>query len=478
MSESSVIPLAHPAVPALRDVVPASIPLGPDGVTHIEGVSAARIAEQFGSPTWVVSRTQIRSNLQTLRDATAAHLGAVEIAYSMKANNNLSVLRTVAAEGVLFDCSSEWELRMVLRAGIAGNRVILNGNGKSAGYLALAVDAGVRQINVDSLAEVHRLDELAERAGRRVSCVVRVKLTYSRLLEHDPSYERTLRVAEAKFGSSIANGEAIAIIDAIQASPWLEFRGLSHHAGFPGYRANYTPDHQLVHVRECVREMAEFAGLLAQRGDPVERLDVGGGLRSGEHVVISTPGDGHDVALHPLPTPEAYAAALAAGLDDGWTEGPRPIIQYETGGFHVANAGVLLTTVQDVKESVFPTKRRFVTVDSAMTMFTTRGSSRVGYPVVAVGKPDGTTPHSTPVEIVGPTCAYDSIAEDISLPDVEPGDLLALLNQGAYAETTSTQFNGFPRPAVVMVDGDQAWLVRRREELADILAREVEEASR
>lgn len=442
-------------------------------VTAIEGVPVARLVAEYGTPLWVVSGNQIRDNFAELQ-AAAEVLRPFEIAYSIKANNNRSVLEAMRACGALVDCSSEWELRIALASGVPGDAIILNGNGKSESYLAAAVAAGVRQVNVDSMEEALRLERLALAAGRTVDCAVRVKLTYKDLLSVDPSYERTLRVAEAKFGSSIANGDADRLIEFISASEALSFRGLSHHAGFAGYRANYTPSNQLLHVRECAREMAAYGSGLAARGIPVERLDVGGGLRSGRHVVLSTPGDGADVALHPLPTASEYTAAIAAGISAGWSGEDPPLTQFETGGFQVANAVSLLTSVQDVKESEFPSRRRFVTVDSAMTMFTARGSSRVGYPVAVAGDRADERYEEIPVEVVGPTCAYDSIAEDIRLPAVAPGDVLVLMNQGAYAEVTSTQFNAFPRPAVVMVEGDRSRLVRRRETLEDIVSREVD----
>ncbi|UOR02407.1 hypothetical protein MUN77_03590 [Leucobacter allii] len=441
-------------------------------VTAIENVKVTDLVAEYGTPLWVISSNQIRDNFSELAEA-AQTLQPFEIAYSIKANNNRSVLETMRACGALVDCSSEWELKIALAAGVPGSAIILNGNGKSESYLQAAVDAGVRQINVDSLKEVQRLEDLAQQADREVDCVVRVKLSYRELLAVDPSYERTLRVAEAKFGSSIVNGDADRTIDAIAQSERLNFRGLSHHAGFAGYRANYTPDNQLLHVRECAREMAAYATVLRGRGTEVERLDVGGGLRSGRNVLLSTPGDGADVALHPLPTAEDYIKAIAAGITAGWAGDNRPLVQFETGGFQVANAVSLITTVQDVKETEHPTPRRFITVDSAMTMFTSRGSSRVGYPVAVAGDRADDRYESVPVEVVGPTCAYDSIAEDILLPRVEPGDLLMLMNQGAYAEVTSTQFNAFPRPAVVIVDGKHSHLVRRRETLEDIVSREV-----
>lgn len=463
------------AIP-LSEIAPACVPVGADGVTMVEGVRLSELAERFGTPLWVISRRQLEGNFGELRAALDQRLDRSEIAYSIKANNNRAVLQVLARAGALVDCSSEHELAIVLAAGVPASRILVNGNGKSDRYIEAAVRAGVRQVNVDSVAEAERLSRLAVSHGVRVACVVRLKLSYERLLAQDPSYERTLRVAEGKFGSSVATGEAMRVVRRIHDDPRLDYCGVSHHCGFAGYRAEFTAERQLMHLQECTRELGEFAGAVAaELGVATERIDVGGGLRPGRWVYLSTPGAGADGAYHELPGAERYAEAVAAGLADARLDSshPAPVVQLETGGFQVGNAVVLLARVQDVKDVERLSRRRFVTVDAAMTMFVSRGMTRVGFPVAAVGRPADTPPAEIPVEIVGPTCAYDSIGEDVKLPDVAPGALLALFNQGAYCEVLSTQFNAIPRPAVVLVDGEQAHLTRRRETLADVVAREV-----
>lgn len=457
----------------LSAVVPARAPVGADGVSVLEDVRLGELAERFGTPLWVVSRGQLEDNFGELSAAFARHLDdRFEIAYSMKANNNRAVIQVLAHSGALVDCSSEQELAIAVAAGVPADRVVVNGNGKSASYLDAAVRLGVRQVNVDSLAEAERLSRLAAAHGVRVDCVARLKLSYVRLLEQDPAYERTLRVAEGKFGSSVETGEALRVVRRLHEDPLLDYRGISHHCGFAGYRADYTAERQLMHLEECTRELGEFAAATRRElGAETERIDVGGGLRPGRYVLLSTPGASTDAALHELPGAERYAAAVAAGLAAARLDSA-PLVQLETGGFQVGNAVVLLTRVQDVKDVERLSRRRFVTVDAAMTMFVSRGMTRVGFPLAIVDRPADAPVADVPVEIVGPTCAYDAIAEDVALPDVAPGELLALFNQGAYCEVLSTQFNAIPRPAVVLVDGADARLVRRRETLADVVARE------
>jgi diaminopimelate decarboxylase len=355
--------------------------------------------------------------------------------------------------------------------------VILNGNGKSDVALESAVRLGIRQVNVDSLDELRRLDAVAGRLGRRVNVVVRVQLTYDDLLAEDPSFETTLRVGEGKFGNNVRSGQAMTAIEAAVQAPNLDFVGLSHHVGFSGYMADYDPARELGHHRAAVRELARFANEARRRigpGAQVRRLDLGGGFRTGGSIVLSTPGAGQDFGVHALPSAEDYAEAvfgtLAAELEFDPTA--PPLVQFETGGWQIANAVVLLARVSEVKDVTNEPPHRFVVIDASSMMFMARGTMRVGHPVLLAERPLA-EPLDVAVDVVGQTCVFDSVAEEIRLPAVQRGDLLALLHQGAYCETESTQFNGFPRPEVVLVDRGRHLVVKRRETLDDISSRDI-----
>jgi diaminopimelate decarboxylase len=306
-----------------------------------------------------------------------------------------------------------------------------------------------------------------------VRCAVRVQLRYDRLLELDPSFETTLRIGEGKFGSNVASGQALETVEAILGATHLDFCGLSHHVGFSGYMGEYTPQREVMHHAECTREICEFANELKRvHGVEVERLDLGGGFRSGNAVLLSTPGAAGDLAPHALPTPEQYATAIFGALEETLDVSAPPLIQFETGGYQIANAVVMLVGVSEVKDVRTAPPRRFVAVDGSMMMFVSRGMMRVGHPVLLADRPDAAPAAEWPVEVVGQTCVYDSIAEDILLPAVQRGDVLVLLHQGAYCETESTQFNAFPRPEVVLLDQGRVLPVKRRETFADVHARD------
>ena len=442
----------------------------------------ARLAGERGTPLWAVSRSTVEGNFDRLLSAFRARWHQVEIAYSIKAHNTLAVMRLLHARGAMIDASAEYEVQMALAAGVPAGDMILNGNGKSDAALEAAVRLGVRQVNLDSLDEAKRLDAVAARAGKVVPVLVRVQLTYSDLLANDPSFESTLRIGEGKFGNNVGTGQAMETIAYVVGARHLDFLGLSHHVGFSGYMGEYTPEKELAHHRDASRELARFANEVASTFNaPIHRLDLGGGFRTGDEVLLSTPGAGADVAYHAVPTAEQYAEAvfgtLKAELDTAREPGsrPPPVVQFETGGWQIANAVVLLARVSEVKDVPahgLAADRRFVVIDGSMMMFVARGMMRVGFPVLVVDRPLA-APDPTPVEVVGQTCVYDSVAEDIQLPPVARGDLVVLLHQGAYCETESTQFNGFPRPEVVVLDRGRATVVKRRETIDDIKGRDL-----
>ena len=453
---------------------PDALTIGEAGRLSLDGCDLESLARERGTPLWAISRSTVEGNFDRLLGAFRSRYDRCEIAYSIKAHNTLAVIRLLHRRGAKIDASAEFEFQLALAAGVPPADIILNGNGKSRVALESAARLAIQQVNVDSLDEAQRLEAAAAELGVRVSCLVRVQLTYRELLAADPSFESTLRIGEGKFGSNLASGQALETVDAVLAAPHLDLLGLSHHVGFSGYMGDYTPEREVMHHRECTRELCSFANELRRtRGVQVQRLDLGGGFRTGHRVLLSTPGAAADLSVHPLPSEEEYAAAVFDTLETELEVDEAPLVQFETGGYQIANAVLMLVEVSEVKTvRSTPDAHRYVTVDGSMMMFVSRGMMRVGHPVVPVADPLR-EPARILTDVVGQTCVYDSVAEDIRLPDVEPGDVLALLHQGAYCETESTQFNAFPRPEVVLVDDGRATVVKRRETIADVHMRDV-----
>jgi diaminopimelate decarboxylase len=456
-----------------RALWPDALAVGASGRLELDGCDLEALARGHGTPLWAISRSTVEGNFDRLLAAFQGRYRNCEIAYSMKAHNTLAVVRLLHRRGAKIDASAEYEFQLALAAGVPPEEIILNGNGKSDLALETAARLEIRQVNVDSLDEVLRLEAAAAAIGTRVRCVVRLQLTYAELLAEDPSFESTLRIGEGKFGSNVATGQARATIEAVLASPHLELVGLHHHVGFSGYMGDYTPEREVMHHRACTRELCAFANRLrAELGVQVARLDLGGGFRMGGDVLLSTPGAAADIGAHPLPAAADYASAIFDTLESELEVDEPPLVQFETGGYQIADAVLMLVAVSEIKHVPHDPPLRYVVADGSMMMFVARGMMRVGHPVVAVVDPLR-EPLAVLTDVVGQTCVYDSVAEGIRLPELAQGDLLAFLQQGAYCETESTQFNGFPRPEVVLLHEGRSTTVKRRETIADVHARDI-----
>lgn len=459
---------------AFRSSWPATLEVSAHDTLVLDGVDLVELARHRGTPTWVVSASAVTDNYRRISEVFRARYPRVELAYSVKANNAFAVIDHLADLGASFDCGAEYEYALTLAAGVPPDRCIVNGNGKSDQALATIATHGARQVVIDSLDEVGRLQRAAEHTGRRLDCLVRVQLTYEGLLAEDPGYRFMLETGMGKFGVSVATGQAMAVVDAVIAAPNLDLRGLHHHIGFSGYMSEYSPEHEIMHHRESARELAAFANAVQQTtGVAIERLDLGGGYRAGQPILLSTPGDGTDAAVHAVPTPEQYAEAVFGALETTLEADEVPLVQFELGAHLLADAGVMLTEVIEVKETAPEPGTRYVVTDGGLWMFVNRLSMRVGYPVVLAQEPLAPPDQDWPVVVCGQVCVFDAVAEELRLPRVVPGDILAYLHQGAYTDTQSTQFNAFPRPELLLVEHGRVTVAKRRETLDDLVARNV-----
>lgn len=442
-----------------------------DGRLFLDGCDLERVAREFGTPTWVASLRGIEHNYARFVASWEARYPSIECHYSIKANNTLAIVRTLQEAGGRFDCTGEAEFEIARLAGADPRRCIINGNGKSPTMLRLAAEAGVRQINVDSIGEARRLNDAAVAAGSVVDCVVRLQPGYEDLIDHDPSYESTLKIWEGKFGSNVASGEADRVISYVRDAPGLRFAGLHHHLAFSGVAGDYSIAIETGHHRDVMTEICRYAKQIeSELGVTVERIDCGGGFASGNGIFMVSPGNVGDGELYPLPAIDQYIDAVTAPIRDAFAEDRLPTLQFETGRYQVAKDIVLLTAVTDIKDGHSTPPRRFVTCDSSMQQFTAKGMQKVAHQVVHCTRADEPD-NGMLADIVGQTCAYDSSAEDVRLPDVAVGDLLVHTGHGAYCDTSGSNFNAMVRPATVVVRDGRAALAKRHETIADIVER-------
>ena len=415
-----------------------------DGVLHAEEVSLAALADEVGTPVYVYSTATLTRHYGLLAEAVAAHRGALGdalIAFAVKANSNLSVLATLAKLGAGADTVSEGEIRRALKAGVPADRIIFSGVGKTDAELAFAVGVGVRQINVESPAELDRLIAVAQAAGAVPDIAIRVNPK----IGAGGHAKITTGGQGDKFG--VPADEAMELYARAAASPHVNPVGLACHIG--SQITDLTP---LEAAFKLLRSLTET---LRGRGLEVTRLDLGGGL--------GVPYAGGA----PTASIEDYVAMAARVL-----EGLRVEAAFEPGRLLAANAGVLLSRVIQVTER--EDGRRFLVVDAAMNDLIRPAMYDAFHEVVAVSpRVAGGDNSPTAYDIVGPICETgDTFARDRDLPPLQAGDLVIFTGAGAYGAVMSSEYKTRPLVPEVMVDGARWAVIRPRPTYDEMLARE------
>ena len=332
---------------------------------------------------------------------------------------------------------SEGELRRALAAGVPADRIVLSGVGKTGPEMRLAIDSGIREINVESLPELEALSRIAAETGARPKVALRINPDVDAETHH---HIATGRAAD-KFGIAIA--DARAAYAAAAKLPGLDVVGIAMHigsqlTGLKPYRAAFA-------------RLAELVGTLRGDGHDIRSLDLGGGL--GIRYRDETP-----------PAVEDYAAVVRETLGGLGCD-----LLFEPGRYLVGNAGVLLTRVLYVKDSG---DHRFVIVDAAMNDLIRPSLYGAWHDIIPVAEAEANAPART-VDVVGPVCETgDTFARGRDMPPVEPGQLLAICSAGAYGAAMSSGYNARPLVPEVLVRGDRFGIVRPRESHADMIARD------
>ncbi|QBX36383.1 diaminopimelate decarboxylase [Brevundimonas sp. S30B] len=411
-----------------------------DGALHAEGVSLETIAAEVGTPVYVYSAATLRRHYGLLRDACDAYRGALGdalIAFAVKANSNLSVLATLARLGCGADTVSEGEIRRALAAGVPAERIIFSGVGKTDAELAFAIQAGVRQINLESGAELDRLIAVAASLKALPEVAVRVNPDVGA----GGHAKITTGGKGDKFGVPVQ--EAMDLYARASASPHVRPVGLACHIG-----SQITTLEPLRAAFQVLRDMTER---LRGQGLEVTRLDLGGGLGVPYYGDAATP------------APADYVAMVAGVLDGLEVEAA-----FEPGRLLAANAGVLVSRVIQVTERT--DGRRFLVLDAAMNDLMRPALYDAFHALEPVRARAG---EAAPHDIVGPVCETgDTFARDRDLPPFQAGDLAVFMSAGAYGAVMASEYNTRPLVPEVLVDGERWAVVRPRPSYDAILARE------
>jgi diaminopimelate decarboxylase len=398
-----------------------------------DGIDLASLADQFGTPLYVYSRSSIEATCARFREALQGRNAT--LCYALKANSNLAIIEVMARLGCGFDIVSGGELERVIAAGGDPARVVFSGVGKTADEMARGLEVGVRCFNVESPAELERLDAVAGRVGRVAPVSIRVNPDVD--ASTHPYISTGLK--ENKFGVSWET--ALPAYRRAAALRNIAVVGIDCHIG-----SQITEISPFLGALDRVMEMVQA---LRREGIILRHIDLGGGL-------------GIRYSDEEPPEPKLLMDALFRRIGQ-LCEGDPPEVMFEFGRALVGNAGLLLTRVEYLKNNQ---DKHFAVVDAAMNDLIRPALYDAFHRIEPVARREG---EPRRYDVVGPICeSGDWLARDRALT-IAQGDLLAILSAGAYGFAMASNYNSRPRAAEVLIDRGSAYPVRERESIADLL---------
>jgi diaminopimelate decarboxylase len=422
------------AASPLSHVFPFGTRVNERGHLEIGGCDAIELAQEFGTPAYVVAEGDLRARARTFMDEVGSRHRDFDVLFASKAFPCTAVYRVLAEEGLACDVASGGELALALRGGFDPARIYFHGNAKSVRELREALEAGVGQVVLDSFDEFERLERVAAELDRSQQVLIRVTPDVA----GDTHEAISTGQADSKFGFSVT--EAREAIDRLAGVPHLDLIGLHFHIGSQLF--------ELEPFREAIRTIVSLGEF------PVYNL--GGGLAVA-----------YTASQHP-PAVADYVGTLVRTVHEELGEDKRLLL--EPGRTLVANSTVTLYTVQTVKRNV----STWVAVDGGMSDNLRPMLYGSVYEAIIAGRP--LAPGTERCQIAGKHCeSGDVLVRDAALPDPAPGDVLATPVTGAYGYSLANNYNGVPRPPVIFCRDGAARVVVRRETYEDLMSRDVDD---
>jgi diaminopimelate decarboxylase len=410
------------------------------GRMHAEDVPLADIATAVGTPAYVYSAGTLRRHARVFREALSG-LDSPLIAFAVKANPNVAVLRLLGQEGFGADVVSEGEMRRALAAGIPAERIVFSGVGKTDAEMRAALSESILQLNVESEGELRRLSAIAAGMGRTAEIAIRVNPD----VDAGTLAKISTGKAENKFGVPLDRVEALYAEAA--SLPGIRPVGIAAHIGSQLF--------DLAPLEAAYAKLGQLVARLRAGGHSVTRVDLGGGL-----------GIPYDPKL-PLPPLPADYGAMVERVTRAWPDAAGIRLMFEPGRLIAGNAGVLLARVVTVKTGA---TRNFVVLDAAMNDLIRPTLYGVYHDIRAVAPRAG----EMVATIVGPVCETgDMFAENRVITPVEEGDLLCLMTAGAYGATMAGTYNSRPLVPEVLVDGDRFAVIRARQTIEELVGADI-----
>ena len=409
-----------------------------NGRLHCEAVPLHEIANQVGTPVYIYSQAELLSRAQAYMQAAQAASPNPLVCYALKANGNPHIIRLLAQVGLGADVTSGGELFLALEAGISPDKIIFSGVGKRRDEVEMALRAGIRALHVESEMELGVIGEVAEQLGQITAVGVRVNPNIS--VETHP-YISTGQHSH-KFGVPL--DKAIAMLHHAATHPWLQPVGLAAHIG--------SQIEDIEPFIESATFLAQTAQQLKTDGIDLTYVDVGGGLG------IRYVDDGVDS----LERIRLWLTAVSQPIT-----ATNFSIVMEPGRSLVAPAGILLTQVVYTKKQG---KKQFLITDAGMGDLIRPTLYKAYHAIWPLREVTGTFEVPVTYDVVGPICeSGDFLAKERPLPPTNAGDYLAIMQAGAYGFAMSSNYNGRPRPAEILVNGDQFHIIRQRQTYQHLL---------
>jgi diaminopimelate decarboxylase len=434
-----------------------------DGHLWIEGCDTVDIAAQYGTPLYVVSETQLRANSRQLAALFERHwkVGPVELLPSLKANYTIAVRQILNDEGLGCDVFGHGELQAALWSGVRGGKISVNGSAKSAQLIDLAVSVGAR-ITLDSEQELDLVVAATEEQQKSADVRLRVRPDYLDLTAASDFFPgMTIREAANIYKPGIEVGEALRLGRRVIQHPRTRLTGLMTHLG----RHSADPAVWATMART-------FGAVVVQLMDawapwrPLE-LDIGGGFPAPRD-----PSNPSRLAAPPFECfAQSTAGALLQALDAGAVDPAGVVLQIEPGRSLLANTGIHLSRVCHVKRQNRPAPRTWVELDTTEMFLADLFMEHAYFQPVFASRACAASVEK--VEIVGQSCNFDLLARDVEAPEIANGDVIAFLDTGAYQDAAASNFNALARPPTVLVTGNRCTLIKRRETLEEIFARDL-----
>lgn len=416
------------------------------GHLSIGGCDTVQLAEQFGTPLYVMDENQIRSNCRRYQSSFEKHYqGRGMTVYASKAFNCKAICRIIEEEGLGLDVASGGELYTAIQAGFPAERIHFHGNNKTEQEIRLALEYEIGHFIADNLTELQTIDRLAKEAGKVAHVSLRVKPGID---AHTHSFIQTGQI-DSKFGFALETGEAMEAVEAALKYQNIDLKGVHCHIGSQIFESS-----PFVLAAEVMLQF--IADIKAKTGIEIEELNLGGGF-------------GIHYAKDDAPLPyDQYMELVSTAVFRKCEELDLkvPFIFIEPGRSMVGEAGITLYHIGGIKH--IPDIRTYVSVDGGMTDNPRYILYQAKYTALIANKAN--QPAETKVTIAGKCCeSGDLIQEDAMIQEPQVGDILAVLSTGAYNYSMASNYNRNPRPAVVMVKDGNPRVVIRRESYEDLI---------